>query len=106
VDRVLTSGQEATCLEGIDMIADLNKQSGGRIIVMPGGGLTIRNIPKIVQATSVSEIHLSARTQYESGMKFRNSRCFMGGTLRSPEFSWKVTDENAVRTVCSLARNR
>ena len=104
VDRVLTSGQEATCLEGIEMLVALNKQAAGRIIVMPGGGLTARNIPKIVQATSVSEIHLSARTQFESGMQYRNSRCFMGGVMRPAEFSWKVTDENAVRTVCSLVK--
>jgi copper homeostasis protein len=98
-DRVLTSGQEATCVEGLDLIAELQKQTAGRIIVMPGGGITPRNVQRIVSGTGVSEVHLSARRTIESGMAYRNSRVFMGGTLRPPEFNWKTTDENAVRNV-------
>jgi copper homeostasis protein len=104
VDRVLTSGQEASCLEGLELIAALQQQAAGRIIVMPGGGITPRNIKRIVVGTGVSEVHLSARQAVESAMSFRNSRVFMGGTLRPPEFSWKSTDENAVRDVVNLLR--
>lgn len=99
VNRVLTSGQEATVLEGLELIRELQQQAAGRIIVMPGGGLTARNIQKIVAESGVSEVHLSARKGVESGMKFRNQRCFMGGTLRPPEFSWKATDEATVRSI-------
>jgi copper homeostasis protein len=99
VDRVLTSGQEATCVEGIEPIAELHQQAAGRILVMPGGGLTPRNIRKVIEMTGVCEVHLSARKTLESGMEFRNNRCFMGGALRPPEFSFKTTDETAVRTV-------
>jgi len=99
VNRVLTSGQESSCLEGLDLIAALQKQAGGRIIVMPGGGITPRNIQRIVAGTGVSEVHLSARRAVESGMTYRNSRVYMGGTLRPPEFSWKTTDEQMVRGV-------
>jgi copper homeostasis protein len=98
-DRVLTSGQEASCWEGLELITALHKQAAGRIIVMPGGGLTPSNIQKFVATTGVSEVHLSARHAVESGMSYRNSRVFMGGTLRPPEFSWKTTDEAAVRAV-------
>lgn len=99
VDRVLTSGQEASCLEGLDLLAELHRQAAGRIIVLPGGGITPRNARRIVEATGVSEVHLSARSSVESRMEFRNARVFMGGTLRPPEFSWKTTDEHAVRSV-------
>lgn len=99
VDRVLTSGQEASCIEGMDLIAALQTQSAGRIIVMPGGGLTPRNIKKLVAATGVSEVHLSARRTVESQMTYRNTRVFMGGALRPPEFNWKTTDESSVRAV-------
>ena len=51
VDRLLTSGQEATCVEGIELIATLNRQAAGRIIIMPGGGITARNVRKIIAAT-------------------------------------------------------
>lgn len=103
-DRVLTSGQEASCLEGLDLIAELQKRAAGRIIVMPGGGISPRNIQKIVSTTSVTEVHLSARRTVESGMRHRNSRVFMGGTLRPPEFNWKTTDESAVRSAVNAAR--
>ena len=99
VDRVLTSGQEATCLEGLELLTTLQKQAADRIIVMPGGGITPRNVQRIVAATGVKEVHLSARSPVESRMSYRNSRVFMGGTLRPPEFGWKTTDENAVRSV-------
>jgi copper homeostasis protein len=106
IDRVLTSGQESTCFEGMDLIASLQKQAAGRIIVMPGGGITSRNIHRIVAGTGVAEIHLSARRTIESGMTFRNPRVFMGGTLRPPEFSWKTTDENVVRTIVETLRHQ
>jgi copper homeostasis protein len=107
VDRVLTSGQEASCLEGLELIAALQKQASGRIIVMPGGGITPRNVSRIVASTGVNEVHLSARGSVESLMHYRNPRCFLGGTLRPPEFSWKTTDEGAVRSVVeTLRQNR
>ncbi len=104
IDRVLTSGQEASVLEGLDLICDLNKLAAGRIIVMPGGGLTARNVQKIVERSGVREVHLSARSGVESKMNHRNSRCFMGGALRPPEFSWKATDEAAVKSIVGLFR--
>ena len=99
VDRLLTSGQEATVIEGLELIAELQRQAAGRIIIMPGGGITLRNVRRIAEATGVGEVHLSARAGVESRMQHRNSRVFMGGTLRPPEFSWKSTDETTVRGV-------
>jgi copper homeostasis protein len=101
VDRVLTSGQEASVMEGLELIADLQKQAAGRIVVMPGGGITLRNVSRVVAATRVSEVHLSARVARESGMKFRNTSCFMGGALRPPEFSLKQTDESTIRAIAT-----
>jgi copper homeostasis protein len=104
VDRVLTSGQEATCLEGLETLSALQKQAAGRIIILPGGGITARNLRRIVDATGAGEVHLAARTSVESKMQFRNARCFMGGTLRPPEFSWKTTDAGMVRGVVESLR--
>jgi copper homeostasis protein len=99
MDRVLTSGQESSCLEGMELIAALQKQAADRIIVMPGGGITPRNLLRIVRGTGVSEVHLSARRTVESGMVHRNHQAFMGGALRPAEYNWKTTDESAVRNV-------
>ena len=105
VDRVLTSGQEASCIEGIELLAELQRQAKGRIIVMPGGGLTLRNIRKVAELAGVTEVHLSARSSVESGMTHRNTRVFMGGALRPPEYSRKTTDEQMVRSVVQTLKD-
>lgn len=101
IDRVLTSGQESSALEGIDLITTLVQQAGDRIIIMPGGGINERNIGKIVAHSGVKEIHLSARSTVESAMQYRRSHVFMGGTLRPPEFSRQTTDSARVNAIVS-----
>jgi copper homeostasis protein len=86
VDRVLTSGQEASVLEGLPLIVELMKRAGDRIVVMPGGGITARNIERIVGAARPREIHFAALEPVESAMRFRRPHVFMGGELRPPEY--------------------
>jgi copper homeostasis protein len=97
IDRVLTSGQENSVLEGLDLITELVQQAGDRIIIMPGGGITERNINKIVAQSGVKEIHVVGTIPLESQMIYRNPRSFMGGELRPPEFARTVTDMRRVR---------
>lgn len=97
VNRVLTSGQENSVLEGLDLIADLVQEARGRIIVMPGGGITERNIKKIIATSQAREAHVLGSAVVESPMRFRNTRPFMGGELRPPEFSRSVTDPDRVK---------
>src|SRR6202167_143278 len=82
VDRVLTSGQEATVLEGLPLIVELMKRFGDHIVVMPGGGVTARNVERVVAAARPREIHFVALEPRASGMKFRRAHVFMGGELR------------------------
>jgi copper homeostasis protein len=104
VDWLLTSGQEATCLEGSETLAALVRQAAGRIGVMAGGGITPRNVRRIVELTGVTEVHLSARQGVESAMSYRNVRCFMGGTLRPPEFSRKTTQAAIVQSAAAALK--
>lgn len=99
LDRVLTSGQETSVLEGLDLITDLVKQAAGRIIIMPGGGVTERNIHKIVAQSGVTEIHVASMESLDSPMQYRNRRAFMGGELRPPEFSRLVTTPARVQAL-------
>jgi copper homeostasis protein len=96
VDRILTSGQEPSVLEGLDMIADLVQRAGDRVIIMPGGG-TERNIQKVVARSGVREVHVTGTTSVESSMRFRNQRVFMGGELRPPEYTRLTTDPERIR---------
>jgi len=103
VDRVLTSGQEATVLEGLPLIVELMKSVGDRIVVMPGGGVTTRNVERIVAAARPREIHFAALEPIASGMRFRQEHVFMGGELRPPEYDRLGASEAAIRSVMTKA---
>ncbi len=96
IDRVLTTGQESSALEGLDLITDLVQTAADRIIIMPGGG-TVRSVQKVVAHSGVKEFHLLGTVSVDSPMRHRNPRVFMGGELRPPEFTRVVTDANRVR---------
>jgi copper homeostasis protein len=49
IQRILTSGGESSCLEGLDMLAKLVTLAQDRITIMPGGGITVKNVQKIIQ---------------------------------------------------------
>jgi hypothetical protein len=66
----------------VDLLAKLIQQAGKRIIVMPGGGITERNIGKLRALTNATEMHVSGRGTVESKMVYRNKNVFMGGALR------------------------
>jgi len=100
VDRVLTSGQEATVVEGLELIAELVSRASGRIVVMPGGGITARNVGRVIARSLAREVHFACSAASEGRMRYRNTRVFMGGTLRPPEYALEVTRaEDVARTI-------
>lgn len=103
VERVLTSGQEASVLEGLPLIAELVRRAGDRIIVMPGGGITARNVDRIVAGAKAREIHVAALERAAGGMRFRREHVFMGGELRPPEYDRLVTSAATIRAVLAKA---
>ena len=98
-DRVLTSGQEATVLDGLPLVIELVRRAANRIIVMPGGEITSRNVERIITAAKPKEIHFAALDAAASGMQFRRPHVFLGGELRPPEFERLVTSAASVRAV-------
>lgn len=102
VDRVLTSGQEATALEGLPLIGALVSGADKRIIVMPGGGITARNVDRILAAAKPREIHFAALESAASSMQFRRNHVFMGGELRPPEYDRLVTSADTIRSVMAI----
>lgn len=104
-ERVLTSGLDSSVLEGLPLIKRLVEQAKGRIVIMPGGGITERNLQRILEGSGAQEFHCSARSSKESTMKFRNSSVNMGAALSVPEYSLKVADVTKVRTLNAIAKN-
>lgn len=69
-ERILTSGQQKTAPEGVDLIAELQKQANGRIVIMPGSGVRASNIRQLAEATGCQEFHTSLRELTYSQMEF------------------------------------
>ena len=97
--RILSSGQENSVLEGADMIRRLQQKAGERIIIMPGGDITERNLAKVVEATGAAEYHMNLDVEVPSDMRCRPSHVPMGGVLRMPEFINTYTGVQRVRAV-------
>lgn len=104
-DRVLTSGQEASALAGLDLLVDLMKKAADHIIIIPCGDINERNIQKIIDRTGAREIHVTGFKSISSGMTFRNERVFMGGELRPPEYTRNITDEERVKSLIERTKS-
>lgn len=78
IDRILTSGQQPTAEQGIDLLRTLNKAAAGRIKILAGCGVNENNISKIHEETGVNEFHFSARIPVKSHMQYANPNVYMG----------------------------
>ena len=56
-ERLLTSGHGPDAWGGRELIAELVRKAAGRIIVMPGCGVTPENIEALAECTRASEFH-------------------------------------------------
>jgi copper homeostasis protein len=72
-ERILTSGQRPTAMEGATLINELIGQADNRIIIMPGSGVRSSNIPALLIKTGACEFHTSARSRAASAMQYVNA---------------------------------
>src|SRR5438874_2339785 len=69
-ERILTSGQQPSALQGADLIAELNHKSDHRIVIMPGSGVRKENIKMLAAETGCTEFHSSLRDKKKGKMQF------------------------------------
>jgi copper homeostasis protein len=90
-ERILTSGQQPTVKEGIELIAELNKAADHRIIIMPGSGVRKENIKVLTETTGCTEFHSSLRGKTKSRMQFihpafeRSEESYMNNAINAEE---------------------
>lgn len=77
-DTILTSGQEASCEKGLNLLAELNRRAADRIRVMVGSGVNASVIPKIYKGTHITAYHMSGQRLVDSRMEFRRESVPMG----------------------------
>lgn len=104
VDRLLTSGQHPSVVQGADLVADLIRQSNGRIKVMPGCGINPSNIAALARKTGATEFHLTAGRYMESAIKDRSPLSLNAPGLR--EYDFYETDAAIVREVVAALANQ
>ena len=73
-DRILTSGQAPTVEEGAALLRELHHRARGRIIILPGGGVTPENAANILALTGCTEIHASASETIDGKKKTSTAR--------------------------------
>jgi len=97
-ERILTSGGKSTAMEGSSVINQLTEQAAGRIMIMPGSGITADNAADLVNFTGAAEIHSSARKRVPSKMRYKNDHILMGDSF-SDEYSFDVTEKEIVQNI-------
>ena len=95
VDRILTSGQQATAVEGKERIQQLIELAVGRIIIMAGGGVRPQNIQELLNVPGLTEFHSSAKGITKSEMLFKGHTP-MGSESVKEEFQWNEVDREIV----------
>ncbi|MET3980571.1 copper homeostasis protein [Mucilaginibacter sp. UYP25] len=101
-ERILTSGGKSTAMEGSNIILHLIEKAAGRITIMPGSGITENNVADLVHFTSATEVHSSARINYEGGMQYKNDHILLTGGI-TDEYSLDVTSADKVKAILEAA---
>ncbi|MEE7530141.1 copper homeostasis protein CutC [Klebsiella huaxiensis] len=94
VQRILTSGQQASAEKGISLIRELISRSDTPII-MAGAGVRAANLAVFLQA-GVKEVHSSAGQWLPSPMRFRNAGLSMSTDADADEYLRYAVNGEAV----------
>jgi copper homeostasis protein len=100
--RLLTSGQQQTAENGMDLISELVRIAGSRLIIMPGSGINEDNIGKIAKGTKAFEFHMSGRRVVQSAMIYKKENISMGGLPGYSEYVRKTADPVKIEKVLSI----
>jgi len=68
-DRVLTSGTKPTAIEGIEVIASLQKRFGDKIQIMAGSGVNKKNALQLAN-TGIENLHFTAQKPISINTQF------------------------------------
>ena len=64
IDRVLTSGREASVTAGIPLLKALQDRFANAIEILPGCGVNAANALSVVRETGIRQLHMSAKSSF------------------------------------------
>ncbi len=97
-ERVLSSGQAASALEGVQQLNKMVTQARGRIAIMAGAGVNGDNVAAIIAQSGVREVHLSGKTTRASQMEYIAAQAHMGDKDQD-DWQIPVTSQQAIAAV-------
>lgn len=106
IDTLLTSGQQPTAEQGLPLIADLVKQSAGRITIMPGSGINPDNIRSIIDGSGADTFHFSGKLSVDSKMQYRNPNLSMGKKGVGSECPLHYAHADTIRAIIAHANHQ
>ena len=93
-DTILTSGQKNTCLQGAELLKELETRSQGRITIQAGSGVGAEVIRQLYPLTGIKAYHMSGKVVTDSAMQFRKEGVNMGLPTFSEYEIWRTDIEN------------
>jgi len=84
-ERILTSGQKNTAIEGIDLLKILVEKSHNRIEIMAGSGVSAQNAQQFLNI-GIHALHMTGKGVQESKMVFRKLGVSMASAALTNEF--------------------
>lgn len=106
VDRLLTSGQAPTAVEGTGILARLVRRAAGRITIAAGGGVAEETIVRLVEQTGVDEVHVRATSFLESAVSYRPTHLTLVKQPLPNAYDRAVTDPERIRRLVELLGTR
>lgn len=94
IDTILTSGQKNTCLQGAELLKELETRSQGRITIQAGSGVGAEVIRQLYPLTGIKAYHMSGKVVTDSAMQFRKEGVNMGLPTFSEYEIWRTDIEN------------
>lgn len=106
IDRVLTSGQQVTALEGVPLLQSLLEQAGGRIVVLGCGRIRPDSVIELLEQVPLSEIHFSAQRRMVDVAADRPSRLHFGNEENSGQLRTSAEQVAATIRAARLATSQ
>ena len=104
--RVLTSGQQESAYNGTALIAELIRQSSGRIEILPASGINRFTVADVVARTGCTQVHASLRTRLPDRSTSARPQISFGGPAKPPEDSFDATSLPAVAELRKLLKDK
>jgi len=102
--RILTSGQKATAIEGLETIRQLVAHSAGSVDIMAGSGVNPDNARDFIDA-GVQALHFSAKTIKQSKMIYRNTTTPIMQSGETSDYELINVDVDKIRKMLKIIKS-